>query len=218
MSDKEQTGLFNLTAPVVMVHPNLFEAKAFGSKGKESGTPKFSANFLFDPDSDDLKGMKQVAAKVAKARWPDRKLSELKFPFTNGDLLADKAKNKKPPKDGEFNRGKIVVAARSKFEPRLAGIENGKVVDYEGDARLKAKPKFFFGAEVLAQFNFVAYDGVGANPDGVTAYMNMVFTTGKGTKIAGGASAAEVFKGYVGHSTTEDPTGGADLSDDEIPF
>lgn len=216
MSDKENAGLFNLTIPVVMVHPNLHEAKAFGAKGKESGTPKFSANFLFEPDSDDLKGMKQIAAKVAKAKWPDRKLSELKFPFTLGDTLAEKAKAKK--KDGEFNRGKIVVAARSKFEPRLAGIENGKPVDYEGEARIKAKPKFFFGAEVLAQFNFVAYDGVGANPDGVTAYINMVFATGKGTKIAGGASASEVFKGYVGHSTTEDPTGGAGDEGDEIPF
>lgn len=217
MSD-DQIGLFSLTIPVVMAHPNLFEAKAFGPKGKESGTPKFSANLLLDPESEDLKGMKAVAAKVARAKWPTRPFAELSFPFTSGDKLADKATAKK--KDGEFNRGKVVIAGRSKFEPRLAAIVNGKVVDFEGEARIANKSKFFFGAEVLAQLNFVAYDGVGNNPDGVTAYLNMVLATGKGTKIAGGASAAETFKGYVGSTTTEDPTGGAGTGapDDEIKF
>jgi hypothetical protein len=73
---------------------------------------------------------------------------------------------------------------------------------------VKAKPKFYFGVEVLPQFNFVAYDGVGNNLDGVTAYLNMVFTTNKGKRLSGGASAAETFKGYAGHTSTEDPTAG----------
>lgn len=220
MSDekKNDDGVFNLTKPVIMAHPNLFEARAFGKKGKESGTPKFSANFIFEPDSEDLKGLKSLAVKVARGRWPDRDLKTLSFPFANGDKLADKRKAA-GKSDGEFNRGKVVIAARSKFEPRLSAIENGKMIDYDGDARIKAKNKFYFGVFALAQFNFVPYDGVANNPDGVTCYLNMVFSTNKGERLSGGAAAAEVFKGYVGHSTTEDPTAGQKTSlDDEIPF
>ena len=132
------------------------------------------------------------------------------------DRLADRRKEKAGKEDGEYQRGKVIIAARSKYEPKLSGIQAGKVVDYEGDARKLHEKDFFFGAECLAQINFVAYDGVGANPDGVTAYLNMVFVTGKGTKIAGGASAAEAFKGYAGTVSNEDVTG--DTLDDEIPF
>lgn len=218
MSENGSEGLYSFTEPVVMAHPALFEPRGFGKKGKETGEPKYSANFVFNPDSADLKAMKALAVKVARAKWPDRDLKTLQFPFANGDKLADKRKAKSGKDDGAYQRGKVVIAARSKYEPRLAGIENGKIVDYEGEARIKAKPKFYFGVQVFAQVNFVAYEGVGNNPDGVTAYLNMVFSTGKGEKIAGGASAAETFKGYVGHVSAEDPTAGAEQLDDEIPF
>lgn len=214
---KQQGEIFNLTLPVVMTHPNLFVARAFGQKGKETGEPKFSANFILNADNADLAAMKQAAAKVARARWPSRDLKELKFPFSSGDKTNERRKAKGKKAD-EHIAGKVVVAGRSKYQPRLAIIENGRgIVDLEGSALEANKGKFYPGVEVLAQFNFVAYDGVGANPDGVTAYLNMVLSTNKGKKIATGASASEVFKGYAGHSTTEDPTGG-DALDDEIPF
>lgn len=214
---KQAGEIFNLTEPVVMSFPNLFEARAFGPKGKESGEPKFSANFIFKPDSADLVAMKQMAVKVARARWPSRDLKDLKFPFSSGDKINQRrvAKGKKAD---ETAAGMVVLAGRSKYEPRLAIFEGGRVVDLEGAAREANKGKFYAGVEVLAQFNFVAYDGVGANPDGVTAYLNMILSTNKGKKIATGSSAAEVFKGYAGHATTEDPTAGNELVDDEIPF
>lgn len=215
--------LFSLTLPVVMTHPNLFVARAFGSKGKESGEPKFSANFIFAADSPELAAMKTAAGKVARARWPSRPFKDdqgnptIKFPFSAGDKI-NARRTGKGKKADEHIAGKVVVAGRSKYEPRLAILEPGRgIVELEGPAREANKSKFYPGVEVLAQFNFVAYDGVGANPDGVTAYLNMVLSTNKGKKIATGASAAEVFKGYAGHATTEDPTGGDQL-DDEIPF
>ncbi len=208
-------GLYNLTKPVILAHPNLAIARGFGPKGKEKGEPKFGASFLFAPDSEDLKALKAVAAKVAKAKWPSRELKSLSFPFQSGDKLAERRKEKSGKDDGDFQRGKVVLKAKSKYEPRLAGIEGGKLVDYEGPARATSVSKFFFGAEVLAQFNFVAFEGT--DNDGVTCYLNMVVATGKGTKIAGGPSAAETFRGYVGSSTTEDPTAGESL-DDEILF
>lgn len=219
MSDSKTDGLFSLTAPVVMTFPNLFTARAFGPKGKERGEPKYSANFIFKPDHVDLKALKELAVKIARAKWPGVELATLKFPFTDGTKLADKRKEKKGKDDATFYRGNVIVAARSKFPPALAGIENGRLVDYIDAARTAAAPKFFSGAEVLAQFNFVAYDGVdeGAR-NGVTAYLNSVLATGKGTRLAGERSAAETFKGYVGHASTEDPTAGNTDLDDEIPF
>jgi hypothetical protein len=91
-------------------------------------------------------------------------------------------------------------------------------VEYTDETRATAKDKFYSGVNVLAQFNFEAYDGVDPNPDGVTAYLNMICSLGTGDRVMGaGASAADVFKGYVGSMSNIDPTGGLGL-DDEIPF
>lgn len=209
-------GQFTLTEPTTLTFPNLLEAKAVVKNGKPTGEPKYSSNFEFEPDSQDLKDAKAKAVAVARAKWPGRDLKELSFPFTVGDKLADKAQARK--KDREFSRGKIVVTARSKYQPRLSVVEGGTIKDLEGDAIVAVgKRVFYSGVQALAQFNFVAYDGVGNNPDGVTAYLNMVVSLNKGKKLtSGGASAAEVFKGYIGTVSDEDPTG-VDL-DDEIPF
>lgn len=221
MTEVKVDGIFNLTKPVMLDHPNLFEAKrAKDRNGKETGEPKFSANLLFPADSADLKAMKALAVQVARAEWPDRDLKTLAWPFKNGDKMADARKAKKPDKtDGEHQRGHAIISSKSKFAPRLSAVINGKLTDLDGDLLTKSKNMFYRGVFVLAQLNFCSYPGVGQNPDGITAYLNMVFSTNKGERLAGGASAAEVFKGYVGHSTDEDPTAGkrTDL-DDEIPF
>ncbi len=209
MSEDKNLGLFTITKPVVMAFPHLFKPVKFKDKqGRESGEEKFSANFVIPSDHPDLSGMKAIAAKVAKARWPGVDLKTLAFPFQSGTAQADKRKAA-GKEDGEYTRGCAVIAARSKYEPRLSGTENGKIVDYDLKSAELSK-KFFPGAEVLGQINFVAYEGVGRNPNGVTAYLNMVYSTGKGTKLSGtgGASAAETFKGYAGTVTEENPLEG----------
>lgn len=219
MTDKN-AGLYTMTAPVVMVHPQLFEAKAIGPKGKESGTPKFSASFLLKSDSTDLAAMKALVSKLAKARWPGRNFqdpdSPVKFPFANGDKLADKRKAKTGKDDGDFNRGHVVMSARSKFEPKLSVLDGKQIIDLSSPELIAAhKNKFYFGTEVLATFNFVPYDGVGANPDGVTCYMNLIMSLNRGRKIATSTvSAADAFRGYIGAMSAEDPTSGS--SDDEL--
>lgn len=215
MSEQANEGTINVANSTVMTFPNLLEPKAVTINGKTSGDPKYSVNLEFDPASPDLAACKAKAAAVARAKWPGVEFNTLAFPFTAGDKLADKAKAK--GKDREFSRGKVVLTARSKYQPRLSVIENGKIRDLEGDAiKAMGRTAFFSGAEVLAQVNFVAYDAVGNNPPGVAAYINMVVSTQKGTKLTGGASAAEVFSGYIGTSSSEDPTGGA--GSEEIPF
>lgn len=218
MSD-ENAGIFTMTAPTTMTFPNLEKARAVEVKGKPSGEPKFSANYEFDVEHADLKGLKAKAVEVARAKWPGRDLKELAFPFTDGSKLADKAKAK--GKDREFSRGKAVLTARSKFQPKLSVVEPGKgLIDVDEATLAMHKSKFYSGTQALGQFNFVAYDGVGNNPDGVTAYLNMVVSLNKGEKLAGGQSAAETFKGYVGIASAEDPTKGMAMAelDDEIPF
>ena len=219
MADQENIGLFTLTSIAVLDFPHLFEAKAFKRNGKESGEPKFGANFIIPQDHPDLANLKATMARVAKAKWPSRSLGELKFPLTAGDKLADKRKAKAGKDDADHMRGKLVLTARSKFPPALGGRENGKDVDYDTEIKKsQAKTKFYSGCEVLAQFNFVAYEG-GTGPDGVTAYLQMVYTFNRGAKIAGaGRSAAETFRGYTGTATEEDPTGGWEQAGDEIPF
>jgi hypothetical protein len=204
----EEQSRFNATEVAVLLHPTLFEPKPVGKKGKASGPPKYSASFLLDPDGADYKALRAMAAATAKAKWPGRDLNTLKWPWSDGSKLADKRKAQ-GKEDGEFQRGKKVLVARSKYEPRLAVIEAGRIKDLDGPARAAAKAKFFFGAEVLYEVAFQAYDGVEPNPDGVNAFLNIVVATGGGKRMAGtGTSAAEAFKGYAGSATTEDPTDG----------
>lgn len=214
MADKEE-GRYALTAPGTLTFPNLLEARAVLKNGKPTGDPKYSVNLELAADHPDLKALKAKAAAVAKAKWPGRDLAELAFPFADGNKLADKAKAK--GKDREFSRGKAVLTARSKYQPKLSIIEGGKLIDLEGDAIALHGRKFYSGCEVLAQVTFSAYDEVGNGQPGVNAYIDIVVSLNRGTKVMGGASAAEVFKSYVGLTSDEDPTTGIDV-DEEIPF
>lgn len=218
MTEAKSDGIFTLSMPVIMTFPNLLEAKAFKKNGKETGEAKFSANFIFEADSEELEAMKVLATSLARAKWPDKPFSELCFPFISGTKLAEERK-KKGKDDSEWMNGKVVIAARSKYEPRLSYIENGKLIDLETDlAKSGAKAKFYPGVEVLAQFNFVPYDPVGNNAKGgITVYLNMVCSLNKGKRLSGGATASETFKGYVGAVSSEDPTApGAEENLDSI--
>jgi hypothetical protein len=226
-----QDGVFNFTAPVFLDFPSLLEPKKFKDRaGKETGEAKYSAGLRFLPTHPDFQALKTMMAQIAKAEWPVRPLTELAWPHESGDKKADKRKMEnaniqakidagtpglKLLPDAEFMRGHVILTARSKYQPRLAIFRNNVPVDLE-DAAIKANiSQFYFGVEVLAQVKLQAYRGVGQNPDGVCAYLNMVLSLNRGPKIGGGAkaSAADVFKGYAGSVTQENP-----LADDEIPF
>lgn len=226
----ETASLVATTTPVVMAFQgSLIEAKRFKQNGKESGEPRHSASFIFDPTSPDLARIKAAAVAVAQAKWPGRdiggdfKAGKFGLPFAAGNSIVAKtqAKMAKAGKEydgkADFMKDKVVLKASSKYQPRLAVIENGKISPpLEGAALTANKGKFYFGAEVLFEVNLSAYDAVGSNgTDGVTAYLQQVLTTNKGKRLSGGTDPAETFASYAGKLSSEDPTKGLE---DTIPF
>lgn len=203
-------GIFKFMDPAIIAFPeSIFKPKAFMKDGKAVGEEKYEGNLLFK-DADELKAMKKHAVAVAKAKWGNVDLKSIKFPFRSGDKAADKRKMeiaggaKKP--DGEFQRGKVTIVAKSKFQPQLSAVEGDRIVEYTDATMAVAKAKFFFGAEVIGELNFVAVE-VSGNKS-VAVYLNALMATGKGTKIGGRQAAADRFKGYRGTVSAEDPTGG----------
>ena len=183
-----------------MLWPNLFEPRAVKIKGRETGDPKYGLSMLLDPS--EIGDLKTAAKAVALAKWPGRTLTELHFPFADGDKLA--AKQEELGRDGKFYAGTVVLKASSKFKPVVVDTKRKDIIDHT---------RLYSGAWGYAELNFVAYDGVGQNPDGVTAYVNFVMKSRDGDRIAG-RDAAGVFAGIQGGET--EPT--ATELDDEIPF
>lgn len=220
----QELNLFQLTTPILMSFPQLLEPQKVKRGGKETGEAKYSANFEFDTtdeaQAECLKALKSEMARVAKAKWPGVDLSTLKFPLSNGDKLADKAKAKTPPRDREWSRGKTVLVARSKFQPNTSVILNGKPVDLDEDTLKANKKAFYTGVMALAEVNIVAYDAIeDGDKAGITCYLQAVLSLNKGKRLTGSAKpASETFRGYIGTASAEDPTVGADDLDDEIPF
>lgn len=186
-----------------MLWPNLFTARAVKIKGRETGEPKYGLSMLLDPT--EIGDLKTAAKTVALAKWPGRTLSELKFPFSDGDKL--EAAQAEAGRDGKFYAGTIVLKASSKFKPVVVDTSRKDIIDHS---------RLYSGCYGYAELNFVAYDGVGQNPDGVTAYVNFVMKSRDGDRIAG-RDAKGVFAGISGGETEPVPS---DLSafDDEIPF
>lgn len=217
---------FTVTTPIVMIYPNLVVPKSFkDSKGADRGEPKYSGEFLFTLDDQQVADLKGGAASVARAKWPGVDLKSLATPWKKGDVLADKnaakarAKGKEPYAQDEAGRGKWRIAARSKYQPTLSILQGGKVIELTDEASIKKFEKTFFypGVLVLPQFKIVAYTGVrDGDPDGLNLYLQQVFSLGKGDKLgnSGGPSAADTFSGYVGSFSGVDPTGGGSQQDD----
>src|SRR5690606_2924011 len=139
--------------PVTALFPTLFEPKRVKDRrGKETGDPIYSISLLLDADSEDLAALKKKAVAVAKAKWPGKSLSDIKFPFLSGDKEA--AKSAEKGRDGSFYEGKVVLKAKSKFAP---AVVDGR----RNPPALTTDPKLIYsGCGVAAEVNLVAYDAV----------------------------------------------------------
>lgn len=225
---------YTLAQPCDAIYINATQARAMMKNGKQVGEPKFDVSIGLPLDGPDLAAIKANMVRVAKAKWPGRaigkeagkkddngnpKLPTFAFPLKSGDELADKEKAK--GKDRETARGKVILTARSQFQPTLSIVEGGQIVTLDDTTVKLHASKFYPGVLVGARVSFHAYEG-GTGPDGVSARLEMLVSFNKGAKLQGGGkNAADVFKGYAGIVTSEDPTtkaGSAADLDDEIPF
>lgn len=229
MANEVQVFSYTTIEPTLTAHPHFIEATKFKRNGKETGEAKYSGVWCFEPASEDLANLKAKAAEAAKARWPGRPLGELQFPFKSGDkewekrVAKLKSEGKEDDNRGDFMKGKVLMKASSKFQPKLSvWLPGAKApVELTDESAFKAHGgKFYFGVKSMVEVNFVPYDAVReGDKDGVTAYVQQVCSLNVGERLAGARSAAETFKGYAGKVSTEDPTAGkADTMDDEIPF
>jgi hypothetical protein len=218
MTEAKIDGIVSTLAPATLTYSSIDKPKAFNGRGKETGEPKYEATLVFDLNSPAIQQIKAKAAEVAKAKWPGVDLATIIKPWKDGTEYANdsaasqKTKGKDPKAFDEFARGKLLLTGRSKFQPRLAGLEGNKIVDYDTDVAKAANYKSFYaGVEVLVELNFVAYDPIRkGDRAGVACYLNGIVTLKRGEKLGGGASMAERFSGYVGQASGEDPTKGSE--------
>ena len=193
-----------VTPEARLIYPHLFKPHQMTMNGKPKGDPRFEVELLFDPSSIDA--MKQKALAVARAKWPGRELSQIRFPFKKGEAI--KAEREAKGKKGfDYYNGMISLRASSTHKP--------KVVDHQGEEILD-EGRVYGGCYGYAELNFVAWDGNGDNiPDCVTVYLNMIMKSRDGERLGGGRYPKEVFSGVIGKDSQEDPTAGLD---DELPF
>lgn len=220
-----KTKLYTLTKPVPATYLDIAEPKAYVVDGKEKGAAKYQATFVFAPDHPDFVAIQKLVVEIAKEAFgAGVDLKALSKPWKKGETIIDgrkkKAEGAQKSYDGsaDWMAGKVCLKAASQYAPSISGLDKGLVVEYKlPDDKDAVKSKFFSGVEVLAQVNFKTWEktstvrGEQVTEQGVTAYLQMVLSTGKGERRGGQSrSAADVFRGYAGTITAEDPTGGAD--------
>lgn len=230
MASKELT-TYIFREPVRAGFCNVVQSHQFKDNGKGKGDPRYDVSLILEPDSADLKALKDLVIAEAKLLFPGKRLIarrltqeeldagavEISVPWKDGTRAADRAKEEN--KDQEFFRGKIVVKASSKYAPALSGIENGKIIEYDNpDTRSTLTKLFYNGAYVAPLVALNSYKARDDKPGGVSLYLNAVCFIKHGPKLTGGGrvNAAEVFKGYAGTVSAADP--GSNELDDEIPF
>jgi len=230
---KEEPILYTFKAPVRVAFSNIVSARQFEENGKAKGDPRFDGTFILDPDSPDLATIKDLVIAAAKTLNPGKTLRarrltqeevdnggfvEIQVPWKDGTKLADKAKA--AGKDQEFFRGKIAIKAASKYAPALSGVEGGKIVSYDNaETRPTLDKLFYAGAYIAPHVCLHAYKARDEKPGGVGLYLNAAIFIKHGPRIGGQrVNPAEVFKGYAGTVSSEDPgaNAGSEL-DDDIP-
>lgn len=218
---KEKAYLYKFSEGVPTIHQALFGARSFTLPNGQEAPPKFSAVFLFDPQSADLRALYDLFKQVVAVRWPNiADTSKIMRPWKKGEEVIKLAQEKaalegKTAKDMPWALGKYVMKASSKFPVALGCIDGKKIVDLTTDVlKGQYKSKFYSGVETAAVVNLVPYV-TSKNELGVTAYLNEVLGTGRGVQIETGARklASETFSGYVGNLSATNP-----LEDNEIPF
>lgn len=232
-TEKPKAQDFNFQTAHIASYADIMEARSFKKNGQKKGEPKFGATFVIATDNPDLAKLKKEVNAMLVAKAPGKKfvlrrltqeeldagnVVEVQVPWKDGTKFADAEKAK--GKDVEYARGHILLKATSKYQPALAALENGKLIEFTTPESIAQSKKFFYsGAYMVPSVGLHWYKGDEGKPDGVSLYLNGVMFAKHGSRLGGRqANAAETFKGYIGSISQEDTTAGADSLDEEIPF
>lgn len=217
MSDDVITVKFVKAWPIIYV--NLFTPRSAKLKNGQTTAPKFGAMYMMDPESDDAKAVKDAGIQIMKDKFPGWDPRMLGKPWELGDKH-NAARVKKGKKEFDNVKGKLLVQARSTNQPQLATLIDGKFITLEDPVAIKnAQPKFYSGVEALGYMTLAPYgtdlDDEGGGNRGVTAYLDIVVSTGKGDRVGGSrVDIREAFKGYVGQASSINPAASDDPYDD----
>jgi hypothetical protein len=204
----------------ILAHPHVIEPHQFVNPRtkKPDGEPKYEASIVMEMTGAEADAVKAIIRRLGEENGAD--LKTMAKPIKSGTALADarkakcEAENKAP--DGEYQRGKMVLTARSKFPAQLGVLVGNNIIDLDTPEKIKANSgKFYFGTQCASEVSFEWHDKVGGNPAGVHCYLNSLLSFNKGERISGPRPASERFKGFAGRSSSVDP---GKNTDDEIPF
>jgi len=186
----------NQQGPVRLLFPTVFQPQPVVINGKTQGDPIYSCLLLVSPEM--FQPFADYAKAVAQAQFGSN-LDNLAFPFKRGS--DEKAKAEQKGKDGSAYEGMWVVKATSKYQPEVRD-QNLELVPEIQSSRV------YSGVYAYTELNFTTYDGVGANPDGVKAYLNKLMTLETGERL-GGRTGKDAFADVASKTTNEAVDGSA---------
>jgi hypothetical protein len=206
--------------PVAILFPKVIKPEPFvdPKTKKPKGTPVYSANFCIPSDHPNWPELK--AAVLAEAQEMFGGLKDVHFCIMPGEREIDRYKVKcveagrEYKGENDFMTGCMILKTASPQRVPALGVWDGKLcrwIDVEEDGREKIASKFYPGA--LCSVEVVVMAGE-FNGKYVKAYLQKVYSTGQGTRIAGGEPGSAVFEAYKGHVSNVDPT----LVAEDVPF
>jgi hypothetical protein len=177
---------------------------------KEKGEKSYRATLLI-PKTENMDAIKAAMQKAAKVKNASADYAAWKKCVKDGNKLIEKAVAKGKSADRlSYYKDHWVIEAKSKFAPDLSKAVNGTAVDIEAEL---VQREFYSGCYVKAELNFVAseIDNGDDEPNRyISAYHNFLVKVGDGDRL-GRKSRTEVFKGALGGSSSEDPSGDEDF-------
>lgn len=194
-----------LAAPIIWV----WAASPKPENVQQKIPSSYQATWLLPAGHPDIAEINRICGELAMAEFGT--YEGKKFPISDGTAEADAARRMTPPKDKEFLRGAVKLAAHSKVKkmdgtlanpPRLL-VYNKATGKYdrfsEPHERAQAQPKFYSGVQAIGSFAFATYAGFGG---GVTAYLNEIVSFNVGDRIITGVDDNERLGDatkYIGH-------------------
>lgn len=204
-----QPAPFRILYAEALIEPTQYRDRVTGALGDWA----YNAQYLIPKNHPQFAQLDSTLAQLAMTAFGT--VQGVVFPLDDGDQFNHKrvAEGKKAY-DHYF--GHFILRVKSKVEaadgrklvpPHLVVMQNGKMVDYVGDARPMAAPFFYSGVNAVGGVNLACF--IGKREQFVTAYIERVMSLNTGDRIQVGKSNDEMFGSadsyaqYVGQISNE---------------